>query len=208
VAGNISSTEDSLRPALKIIGSAENYASSYFLKIFKDKTLFFADCGFNREPSAEELAKIAVDTAKSVKEYGLEPRVAFLSFSTKESAKHPRVDKVRAAIALAQAAAPDIAISEDELQFDAAVDPEVALRKAPGSRVAGNANVLIFPDLDSGNIGYKIAHRMAGARPIGPIMQGLNAPANDLSRGCSVQEIIDVVAVTAMQAGERKKKQN
>ena len=206
VAGNISSTENTLRPALQIIGAPDGYASSFFIMLFPDdRPLFFADCGFNYDPNSEELAKIAVDTAHTVQELGIEPRIAFLSFSTAGSSAHEHVRKVQTAIAKARELAPDLAISEHELQLDAALDKSVAERKVRGSGVAGNANVLIFPDLDSGNMAYKMAN-LLGVRAIGPIMQGLSAPANDLSRGCSVQDIVDVVAVTAMQAGALKNK--
>lgn len=207
VAGNISSTEASLKPALQIIGTNGGYASSFFIMLFPDgKPIFFADCGFNIAPGSEQLAKIGVDTAHSAQEFGLEPKVAFLSFSTAGSASHALVDIVKAAIAQARVLAPDIKISGNELQLDAALRPDVAARKAKGDGVAGNANVLVFPDLNSGNIAYKMAN-MLGVRAIGPIMQGLNAPANDLSRSCSAQDIVDVVAVTAMQAGALKNKE-
>lgn len=206
VAGNKSSTPDAIRPALQVIGKPENgYASSFFIMCFPDgRTLFFADCGFNHNPSAEELSKIAVATARNVQALGIEPRVAFLSFSTAGSAKHEHIDKVRTAIAGAKAAAPDLKISEHELQLDAALNEEIAARKVGDSEVAGKANILIFPDLNSGNIAYKMA-AMLGVRPVGPLMQGLNAPVNDLSRGCKPQEIADVVAYAQMQAGALKK---
>lgn len=207
VAGNLSTTADTLRPALQIIG-AEGYASSYFIMLYPDgRPVFFADCGFNQEPDAEELAHIAADTARQAQTLGIEPRVAFLSSSTAGSAAGARVEKARHAIAAAKRIAPELeaSIGEQEMQWDAATDPAVASRKMPNSQIAGRANVFIFPDLDSGNIAYKIARDLGKMAAIGPIMQGLNAPANDLSRGCSVQDIVDVVAVTAMQAGARKK---
>jgi phosphate acetyltransferase len=204
VAGNKCATSETIRPALKIIGTT-GLASSFFIMLYHGTPLFFADCGFVPAPNPEQLAKIAIDTARNATAFGIEPRVAFLSFSTAGSAQHESIDSVRKAIALARSAALNIAIAESELQFDAAFDPDVAARKVPGMQVAGHANVFIFPDLNSGNIAYKIAERMGGAQAIGPIFQGFKAPVNDLSRGCKVQDIVDVVAVTAMQAGALKK---
>lgn len=204
VAGNNSETAETIRPAIKVIGTQNNYASSFFIMLHGNKPLFFADCGFNINPNPEELAKIAIDTAKNVRLLGIEPRVAFLSFSTGTTMEHGHIQKMRDAIAHTRDLAPDLKVSEHELQFDAALDPEVAAKKAPTSRIAGNANIFIFPDLNSGNIGYKIAQGIGGAQAIGPIFQGFNAPVNDLSRGCSTQDIVDVVAVTAMQAGALK----
>jgi phosphate acetyltransferase len=197
VAGNICTTAQTIRPALKIIGTS-GYASSHFLMI-KEKTILFADAGFNIEPNEDQLAQIAVSTAKSAALYGITPRVALLSFSTHGSANHPSCIKVRGAAAKAKELAPDIPI-DGELQFDAAFVPDIAKRKAPKSDVAGMANVFIFPDLNSGNIAYKIAERLGGYRAIGPIMQGFKKPVNDLSRGCSAQDIVDVVVITALQA--------
>ncbi len=201
VAGNKCATADTIRPALKVLGTNNGFASSFFLMLFNGTPLFFADGGFNIAPTPEQLAKIAVDTARSAQSFGVEPRVAFLSFSTAGSAAHESIEQTRKAIALAREAAPDIAIAEQELQFDAAFDAGVAAKKAPAISVAGHANVFIFPDLGSGNIAYKIAQYMGGAQAIGPLFQGFKSPVNDLSRGCSVQDIVDVVAVTAMQAG-------
>ena len=198
VAGNLCATADTIRPALKVIGTTNGFASSYFLMLRGDETLLFADCGFNIDPTAEQLARIAIDTAHSAQSYRITPRVAFVSCSTHGSAVHARVDKVRCAFDIARTSAPDI-LMDGELQIDAALDPAVAARKAPASPVQGRANILIFPDLDSGNIAYKIAQRLGGFDAIGPIMQGFSKPVNDLSRGCTVQDIIDVVAVTAMQ---------
>ena len=205
VSGNKSTTKETILTALKVIGTPDGYASSFFIMLHQGKPLFFADCGFNPNPNPEELARIAVDTARNVQALGIEPRVAFLSFSTAGSAEHEHVDEVREAIGHARLIAPDIAIAEDELQFDAAINPLIAAKKVSGGPVAGNANVFIFPDLNSGNIAYKVAREVGGAQAIGPIFQGFNAPANDLSRGCSTQDIVDVVAVTAMQAGALKK---
>jgi phosphotransacetylase (EC 2.3.1.8) len=160
----------------------------------------FADCAVNPSPNAEELASIAVQSANTAKTLlGMEPRVAMLSFSTKGSASHELVDKVRTATEIAKNLMPDVAI-DGELQLDAALVKEVAELKAPGSPVAGRANVLIFPDLQAGNIGYKLVQRLAKANAIGPITQGMGAPVNDLSRGCSYKDIVDVIATTAVQA--------
>jgi phosphate acetyltransferase len=162
--------------------------------------MMFGDCAANPCPTAEELAAIAISTAKSgVQLVGMEPKVAMLSFSTKGSAKHELVDKVAAATALVKQLAPDLMV-DGELQADAALVEKVGQLKSPGSPVAGKANILIFPDLQAGNIGYKLVQRLAGAEAIGPICQGLAAPVNDLSRGCSVEDIVSVVAITAVQA--------
>ena len=153
----------------------------------------------NIDPDPEMLASIALATADTVKALGHEPKVAFLSFSTKGSADHARVDKVTEALRIAREKAPGLAI-DGEMQFDAAIVPSVAERKYPGSKVAGQANVFIFPDLDAGNIAYKITERLGGAAAVGPILQGLNKPVNDVSRGCSVQDLVDVSVITGLQA--------
>lgn len=199
VAGHASPTSETIRAALKIIGTKEKYASSFFIMLHKGLPLIFADCAFNPQPTPEQLARIAIETSHHAQELGIEPRVAFLSFSTAGSAEHEMVGHVREAIQHAQKLAPEIAIAEQEMQFDAAFDPTVATQKGVVGPVAGQANVFIFPDLNSGNIGYKIAQYMGGASAIGPVFQGFNAPVNDLSRGCSVQDIVDVVAITAFQ---------
>ncbi|MDI6601412.1 MAG: phosphate acetyltransferase [Thermoanaerobacteraceae bacterium] len=208
VAGAINTTADLLRPAFQIIKTAPNISivSSAFVMIVPDcnygseGVFLFADCAINPNPTSEELASIAVASATTAKVLlGLEPKVAMLSFSTKGSAQHELVDKVANATKLAKEIAPDILI-DGELQADAAIIPSVASLKAPGSSVAGSANVLIFPDLQSGNIGYKLVQRLAKAQAIGPISQGLNKPVNDLSRGCSAEDIYNVVAITAVQA--------
>ncbi len=210
VSGACHSTANTLRPGLQIIKTAPGVSavSSFNLmvapmggnKYCEDGMLIFADCGLNPTYTAEGLADCAIATAKSAKEIaGLEPRVAMLSFSTMGSAKHDLVTNVQEAARIAKEKAPDLDL-DGELQFDAALVPEVAALKAPKSKVAGHANVLIFPDLQSGNIGYKIAERLGGFQAIGPICQGFAKPLNDLSRGCKAADIVCAVAITALQA--------
>jgi len=214
VAGARNYTGNVLRPAFQIIKTRPgiNVVSGAFLMILQDRSfgyngkLLFADCAAFPNPTAEDLAHIAVcsgETAKHI--YGFpEPRVAILSFSTKGSAHHEKVDKVIKATEIAKALDPDLII-DGELQADAAIVPSVAKDKAPESVIAGTANVLIFPSLETGNIAYKLVQRLAGAQAIGPLMQGLASPVNDLSRGCSVEDIVKLVAITAGQAIETKK---
>ncbi len=210
VSGACHSTANTLRPGLQIIKTAPGVSavSSFNLmvapsggnKYCEDGMLIFADCGLNPTYTAEGLADCAIATAKSAMEIaGLSPRVAMLSFSTMGSAKHDLVTNVQEAVKIAKAKAPELMI-DGELQFDAAMVPEVAALKAPASKVAGHANVLIFPDLQSGNIGYKIAERLGGFQAIGPICQGFAKPLNDLSRGCKKDDIVCAVAITALQA--------
>lgn len=212
VSGAVHSTGDLLRPGLQIIKTAPGIkvVSSFFVMELQNSpygdngTLLFGDCAVNPNPTSEELASIAISTAENAKTLcGIDPKVAMLSFSTMGSAKHENVNKVVEATTIAKEARPDLAI-DGELQLDAAIVDKVAGLKAPNSTVAGNANVLIFPDLQAGNIGYKLVQRFAGAEAIGPVCQGFAKPINDLSRGCSVDDIVNVVAITAVQAQNSK----
>ena len=210
VSGACNPTSDTLRPALQIIKAAKDVktVSAFFLMCLKDKefgedgVLLFADCGMNENPNEEQLADIAISSSKSFKELvgsSLEPRVAMLSYSTKGSAKSELTEKVIKASNIAHEKAPDLML-DGELQLDAALIPEVGKSKAPESTVAGKANILIFPDLNAGNIGYKLVQRLAHAQAYGPLCQGLAKPVNDLSRGCSAEDVAGVVAITALQA--------
>lgn len=208
IAGAQNTTGDVLRPALQIVKTAPGIScvSGAFLMFLKDKSygsdgiLVFADCAVMPNPTSAELAQIAVSTAQTTRDIvGVEPKVAMLSFSTKGSASHEMVDKVVEATRLAKEMAPDLKI-DGELQADAAIVEVVALKKAPESEIAGQANVLVFPTLEVGNIAYKLVQRLAGAEAVGPILQGIAAPVNDLSRGCSVDDIYKMVAVAANQS--------
>lgn len=212
VTGAQHATGDVLRPAFQIVKTMPGISvvSGAFIMCFPDKKwgddgiMVFADCAADPNTDEDKLAQIAVVTAQTARTIaGIEPRVAMLSFSTKGSAKHELVDKVVNATRKAKEMSPDLLIDGD-LQADAAIIPEVAAKKAPGSPVAGKANVLVFPSLEVGNIAYKLVQRMAGADAIGPIMQGMAAPINDLSRGCSVEDIVSLVAITACQAAGMK----
>ena len=207
VAGASHSTADVLRPSLQILKTAPGtkLVSAFFLMVVPDceygenGTFVFSDCGLNQNPTAEELAAIAGSSAKSFKSLvGKEPIVAMLSHSTMGSAKHADVDKVVEATRIAKENYPDLKL-DGELQLDAAIVPSIGSKKAPNSEVAGKANVLIFPDLDSGNIGYKLVERLAKAEAYGPMTQGIAKPVNDLSRGCSFEDIVGVIAITAVQ---------
>ncbi len=210
VAGALNSTGDVIRPAFQYVKTKPgiNVVSGAFIMVLpdtqfgEDGMMVFADCAVHPDPTAEELAQIAVCTGHTTRAIaGFEPRIAMLSFSTKGSAKHPMVDKVVEATRLARQMDPTLAI-DGELQADAAIIPGIGVKKAPGSKIAGRANVLVFPSLEVGNIAYKLVQRMAKAEAIGPVLQGMAAPINDLSRGCSVSDIVNLVAITACQSNQ------
>jgi phosphate acetyltransferase len=205
VSGAAHSTGDTVRPALQIIKTQPGIkrTSGVFVMVKEDKKFVFGDCAINISPNEEELAEIATATADTAKLFGIEPKVAMLSFSTLGSASSQETKKVSAATKIAQESRPDLII-DGEFQFDAAFVPAVAQKKAPDSPLKGEANVFIFPSLESGNLGYKIAQRLGGYDAIGPILQGLNKPVNDLSRGCNVDDVYKLCLITGMQAITQK----
>ena len=205
VSGAAHSTGDTVRPALQIIKTKPGVSrtSGIFFMIKEDKQYIFGDCAINPTLESSDLAEIAVESAKSAKSFGMDPRVAMLSFSTKGSAKSDDVEKVANAVKLAQEKVKseglDNVVVDGEFQFDAAIVPAVAEKKAPGAKIQGDANVFVFPSLEAGNIGYKIAQRLGGFEAIGPVLQGLNSPVNDLSRGCSTEDVYNLSIITAAQ---------
>ncbi|PIC90792.1 phosphate acetyltransferase [Sporosarcina sp. P21c] len=201
VSGAAHSTADTVRPALQIIKTKPGISktSGAFIMMKEEERLIFADCAITVNPSAKELAEIAVESTKTAKAFGIDPRVAMLSFSTKGSAVTEETEKVVEAARIAKELAPDLLI-DGEFQFDAAYVPSVAAKKAPESVIKGDANVFIFPTLDAGNIGYKLTERLGGYEAIGPILQGLNGPVNDLSRGCSAEDVYKLSIITAAQS--------
>lgn len=206
VSGAAHSTGDTVRPALQIIKTKTGVSrtSGIFFMIKGDEQYIFGDCAINPELDAQGLAEIAVESAKSAQSFGMDPKVAMLSFSTKGSAKSDDVTKVQEALKLAQEKAEadqlDHVVIDGEFQFDAAIVPSVAEKKAPGAKIQGDANVFVFPSLEAGNIGYKIAQRLGGYDAVGPVLQGLNSPVNDLSRGCSTEDVYNLSIITAAQA--------
>ena len=200
VGGATATTADTVRPALQIISTKEHFhhVSGLFIMQLGERTLFFADCAVNVKPDAKTLSEIALDSAKTARAFGVEPKVALLSFSTLRSYEGKELEYIHKAVQLVKKKEPHLVV-DGEMQVDAALVPDVARRKCPTSILKGDANVLIFPDLNAGNISYKLVERLAGARAIGPILQGLKKPISDLSRGCSVQDIVDLTAVTVVQ---------
>jgi phosphate acetyltransferase len=201
VSGSVHSTAATIRPAFEVIRTAPgaSLVSSVCFMCLADRVLVYGDCAVNPDPDARQLADIAIQAAETAARFGVEPRVAMLSYSTGSSGAGADVDKVRKATELVRERRPDLLV-EGPIQYDAAVDPQVAATKLPGSDVAGRATVLIFPDLNTGNNTYKAVQRSAGAVAVGPVLQGLRKPVNDLSRGATVQDIVNTVAITAVQA--------
>ncbi|CAN7160574.1 phosphate acetyltransferase [Rossellomorea sp. LjRoot5] len=201
VSGAVHSTADTVRPALQIIKTKEGVrkTSGVFIMVREDEKYVFADCAINITPDSQDLAEIAIESAKTADMFDIDPRVAMLSFSTKGSAKSPETEKVVEAVSLAKEKAPELTV-DGEFQFDAAFVPSVAEKKAPGADIQGDANVFVFPSLEAGNIGYKIAQRLGNFEAVGPILQGLNAPVNDLSRGCNEEDVYKLALITAAQA--------
>ena len=214
ITGPTAPSRERILPALEIIKTKEKFhkVSGFFFMVLPTSVdrdaanggvLLFADCSVNVEPDVNTLADIAIDTAETAKRFGIEPVVALLSFSTAGSSEHPLVKKVREAAKLVKSRRPDLTV-EGEMQVDAALMDQIGALKDPGSPVAGHANVLIFPDLESGNIAYKLVERLAGAKAVGPILQGLKKPVNEVSRGCSAEDIVNLAAITSLEAKEAK----
>jgi len=201
VSGAAHSTADTVRPALQIIKTKEGVkkTSGVFIMARGDEQYVFADCAINISPDSQDLAEIAIESANTAQMFDIDPRVAMLSFSTKGSAKSDETDKVAEAVKIAKEKAPELTL-DGEFQFDAAFVPSVAEKKAPDSDIKGDANVFVFPSLEAGNIGYKIAQRLGGFEAVGPILQGLNMPVNDLSRGCNAEDVYNLALITAAQA--------
>lgn len=201
VSGAAHSTADTVRPALQIIKTKEGVkkTSGVFIMVREDEKYVFADCAINISPDSNDLAEIAITSAETAKLFDIDPRVAMLSFSTKGSAKSPETEKVAEAVKIAKEKAPELVL-DGEFQFDAAIVPSVAEKKAPGSVIQGDANVFVFPSLEAGNIGYKISQRLGNFAAVGPILQGLNQPVNDLSRGCSAEDAYKLALITAVQS--------
>lgn len=202
ISGATCKTADTVKPAFEIIKPKDSFhkVSGFFFMLLEEQTMIFADCAININPTAEELAMIGIDSANTALRFGLDPKVAFLSFSTQgKEGTAPEIDKIKEATRIAKQKRPDLLI-EGEMQVDASIVPSIARIKYPESKIKGHANVLIFPDLNSGNIAYKLVERLAGAQAIGPILQGLNKPVNDLSRGCSIDDIINLAAISSVEA--------
>ncbi|MEF2292103.1 phosphate acetyltransferase [Virgibacillus dokdonensis] len=201
VSGAVHSTADTVRPALQIIKTKEGVkkTSGAFVMVRGDEKYVFADCAINIEPDSQDLAEIAVESANTAQLFGIDPRVAMLSFSTKGSAKSDETERVVEALQIAKEKNPSLVI-DGEFQFDAAFVPSVAAKKAPGAVLQGDANVFVFPSLEAGNIGYKIAQRLGEFEAVGPVLQGLNKPVNDLSRGCNAEDVYNLAVITAAQA--------
>lgn len=201
VSGAVASTGDSVKPSLQIIKTQEKFhrVSGIFFMVLENRLLLFADAAITIDPDAHDLVDIAEDTAKTAVTFGLMPKIAFLSFSTKGSSTHPEAEKVRRAVEMMKDQYPDL-VMDGEMQVDAALVPKVAAIKCPDSPIQGDANILIFPSLEAANISYKLVERLAGAKAIGPLLQGLRKPVNDLSRGCSPKDIVNVTAFTVCQA--------
>jgi phosphate acetyltransferase len=209
VSGAAHTTQATIRPAFEVIKTKPGFSvvSSVFLMCLRDRVLVYGDCAVNPDPDADKLAEIAISSAQTAKIFDIEPRIAMLSYSTGESGKGEDVEKVREATAIARKIAVETGLDlklEGPIQYDAAVDPQVAKIKMPDSEVAGKATIFIFPDLNTGNNTYKAVQRSAGAVAIGPVLQGLNKPVNDLSRGCTVSDIVNTIAITAVQAQAEK----